>query len=317
MDYAIEIKNVSKKYRRTVALDNVSLNVPVGTVFALLGENGAGKTTLIQNILGLTAADTGSVSVLGQDPKRKAVQIRRQVGYVPDSPALYDWMTVEQIAWFSSGFYSPHFFAEFEKLASEFQLDMSQKIKNLSKGGKAKVALALSMAHQPELLILDEPTSGLDTLVRRHFLESMIDVASEGRTVFLSSHQIVEVERVAEWVAIINQGQVLACDTLENLKANFERWVVTIEDPQKELTIAGATVVNHEGKSKRRQQFVVRDCDPNALWQIRDQPGVLDVEVHPPTLEEVFIALMRPANPSSKVEHSQADNTTTSEGASQ
>ncbi len=317
MDYAIEVKNVSKKYRRTVALDDVSLNVPTGTVFALLGENGAGKTTLIQNILGLENVDQGSVAVLGQDPKRNAVQIRRKVGYVPDSPALYDWMTVEQIAWFTSGFYSPYFFIEFEKLAQEFQLDMSQKIKNLSKGGKAKVALALSMAHQPELLILDEPTSGLDTLVRRHFLESMIDVAAEGRTVFLSSHQIVEVERVAEWVAIINRGKLLACDTLDNLKANFERWVVTVEDPTKELVVTGATIVNHEGKSKRRQQLVVRDCDPNALWQIRDQPGVLDVEVHPPTLEEVFIALMRPERLGSNTASSVSSNSIESEGANQ
>ena len=317
MDYAIEVKNVSKKYRRTVALDDVSLNVPTGTVFALLGENGAGKTTLIQNILGLEDVDQGSVAVLGQDPKRNAVQIRRKVGYVPDSPALYDWMTVEQIAWFTSGFYSPYFFIEFEKLAQEFQLDMSQKIKNLSKGGKAKVALALSMAHQPELLILDEPTSGLDTLVRRHFLESMIDVAAEGRTVFLSSHQIVEVERVAEWVAIINRGKLLACDTLDNLKANFERWVVTVEDPTKELVVTGATIVNHEGKSKRRQQLVVRDCDPNALWQIRDQPGVLDVEVHPPTLEEVFIALMRPERLGSNTASSVSSNSIESEGANQ
>ena len=293
MEHVIEIDKVSRRFRKTIALDNVSFNVPSGVVFAILGENGAGKTTLIRNLLGLDKPDRGKISVLGMNPRRKGVKLRRQVGYVSDSPALYDWMTVHELGWFASGFYEPGFFLEYARLIAEFQLDMNQKIKNLSKGGVAKVALALSMANQPELLILDEPTSGLDTLVRRQFLESMIDVAAEGRTIFLSSHQITEVERVADWIAIVNRGRLVACDTLENLKLNYDRWVVTLEKPEVPFSPEGATIIHHEGHCKRRQQFIIRDCKPETLWNIREQPGVLEVEVHPPTLEEVFVALMK------------------------
>lgn len=304
MKHVIKVKNVSRRFRRTVALDNVSLEVPPGIVFAILGENGAGKTTLIRNLLGLDKPNKGSISVLGMNPRKSGVKVRRKIGYVSDSPALYDWMTVHEIGWFASGFYESGFFVEYARLIAEFQLDMNQKIKHLSKGGYAKVALALSMAHQPELLILDEPTSGLDTLVRRQFLESMIDVAAEGRTIFLSSHQITEVERVADWIAIVNQGKLVACDTLENLKLNYDRWVVTLETAQVPFSPEGATIIHHEGHGKRRQQFIIRDCNPDTLWKIREQPGVLEVEVHPPTLEEVFVALVKsdietPSSPSS------------------
>jgi ABC-2 type transport system ATP-binding protein len=297
MNHVIEVNGVSKSFRKKIALDNVTLRVPEGVVFALLGENGAGKTTLIRCLLGLDKPDSGTISVVDMNPRKKGTEIRRQVGYVSDTPALYEWMSVHEIGWFASGFYEPRYYLEYAKLITEFGLDLEEKIKHLSKGGRAKVALALSMAHQPNLLILDEPTSGLDTIVRRHFLESMIEVAAKGRTILLSSHQINEVERVADWVAIVNQGKVVACDTLENLKSRFERWVVTFETSQIPFSPQGATIVHHEGKGQRRQQFVVRDCVPDTLWKIREQVGVVDVEVHPPTLEEVFVALMK-AEPS-------------------
>ncbi len=318
MNPVIEVHHLTKKFRQTVALDDVSLRVPAGVVFAVLGENGAGKTTLIQALMGLIKPNAGSLRVLGLDPRKQAVELRRKVGYVPDSPALYQWMTVKEIGWFAGGFYGPQFYGQFEKLVESYQLEMDQPIKHLSKGGKAKVTLALSMAHRPELLILDEPTSGLDTLVRRHFLESMIDVAAEGRTVLLSSHQISEVERVADWVAVIHHGRIAVCDTLENLKANFERWVVTLESSSVDFSVMGATVVHHEGNNQKRQQFVVRDCHPETLWRIREQSGVLDVEIHPPTLEEVFVAIMKaaPQSPAAGLPQASSSNDNAGEARS-
>ena len=161
MERVIDISNVSKRFRNTVALDDVSFHVPRGVVFALLGENGAGKTTLIRTMLGLERQDSGTLKMLGMDPVKNSLAIRRNIGYVSDSPALYRWMTVKQIAHFTASFYDTGFLEAFHKLATNFDLELDQKIKNLSKGGQAKVALALSMAHQPELLILDEPTSCL------------------------------------------------------------------------------------------------------------------------------------------------------------
>lgn len=298
----IELDRVSKRFGKTLALNDVTLRVPPGVVFALLGENGAGKTTAIRTLLGLEKPDSGSAKVLGLNSKTDGIEIRRQIGNVPDAPKLYEWMKVSQIGWFAGGFYPEGFQEEFVRLAEEFELPLDQKIKALSKGGKAKVALALAMAHRPKLLILDEPTSGLDTLVRRKFLESIVDVAAAGRTVLLSSHQIPEVERVADYVAIINKGTVRLCDRLDSMKQHIERWVVTVADGNTQLPEFDSFVLTHEGQGQRRQQLVVRDPDPNALWQLRDLDGVIEVEVHTPSLEEIFVAYLK----SGKVEKEQA-----------
>jgi ABC-2 type transport system ATP-binding protein len=209
MSTVFQLHQVTKRYGDSRALDNVSVVGKPGQVIALLGENGAGKTTSLKILLGLILADSGLSRVLGLDSRTQGPEIRRRVGYVPDRPALYDWMTVEEIGWFAAGFYPLGFEARFRRQTEQFQLPGSRRIRELSKGMQAKVSLALAMAHEPELLILDEPTSGLDPLVRREFLESMVDVAASGRTVLLSSHQIGEVERVADTVLVLRQGQLV------------------------------------------------------------------------------------------------------------
>jgi ABC-2 type transport system ATP-binding protein len=292
----VEISGLSKRYGQTQALDNVSLTIPTGVVFALLGENGAGKSTTLKTLLGLEKPDAGTAKVLGMDCKTDGIKIRSSVGYVPESPALYDWMTVKETGWFAAGFYGDNFMAEFERLAAEFDLPLDRKIKKLSKGGRAKVSLALATAHRPPLLIMDEPTSGLDTLVRRKFLESMIDVASSGRTVLLSSHQIPEVERVADIVAVVNQGKVLVCKPLDELKQGMEQWVITLENDDAELPEFAAQVLLHEGQNSRRRRLLVTGTTPDCLWKLRDHPLVNEVEVHTPSLEEIFVALMKSAD---------------------
>ena len=167
MKSVIELKGLSKRFGSVVALDRVSLEVPPGAVFALLGENGAGKTTAIRIMLGLADADAGRASVLGLDSAAHGLDIRRRVGYVPERPVLYDWMTVDEIGWFVAGFHGDGFFDEYRRATLGFHLVGGAKIKTLSKGARAKVALSLALAGDPDLLILDEPTSGLDAMVRR------------------------------------------------------------------------------------------------------------------------------------------------------
>ena len=289
----IKMENVTKKFKKTIALDDVSFDVPSGCVFALLGENGAGKTTTIKSLLGLEKPDSGRVEVLGMSSQKDAVQIRRTVGYVAENPKLYDWMTVDQVGWFVAGFYPEGYYKHYLQMTEQFELPLARKIKTLSKGMRAKVSLSLAMSHQPELLILDEPTSGLDAMVRRSFLESMVDVAAEGRTVFLCSHQINEVERVADRVAIMSGGKLLACEPLVDLKQRMEQWVVSTDATT--LPEIEAEIISERWKT-RRCQLIVSNPSPEALWRLRDDPNTIDVEVHTPSLEEIFVALMELSN---------------------
>ena len=298
MEHVIQFASVNKQFGKQTALNNVSFEVPRGVVFAMLGENGAGKTTSIRTMLGLETPTDGTVNVLGMDSRKQGIDIRRKIGYVPEQPALYEWMTIGEIGWFTSGFYPEGFLSNFYKLAEDYELPLKKKIKSLSKGMKAKVSLSLAMAHQPALLILDEPTSGLDTMVRRSFLESMVDVAADNRTVFLSSHQIPEVERVADIVAIMNEGKLLVCESLEQLKSRLEQWTISLEpgatqlpEVSQEDTIRVEILMQEQ--HARQVKLTVSNPEPETLWKLRDHPTVTEIEVHVPSLEEIFITYIQ------------------------
>ena len=230
MTDVVRLDNVTKRFGRQTALRRVSFAVPEGSVFALLGENGAGKTTAIRILLGLADADEGKTEVLGLPSATAGTEIRRRVGYVPEESDLYDWMRVDEIGWFAAGFYPEGYFERYQELIDGFHVPRDRKISALSKGMRAKVRLAIALGHDPELLILDEPTSGLDAIVRREFLESMVDRAATGRTVLLSSHQIHEVERVADHVAIIREGELIAVERLDAMKEDTRRLTLTVKD---------------------------------------------------------------------------------------
>lgn len=289
MDPVIATQGLTCRYGRTLALNNVSLEVPPGVVFALLGENGAGKTTLIRTLTGFQRPDDGTSAVLGMDPQREALKIRRRVGYVSDAPVLYDWMRVSRIGWFASGFYGDDYLPRYRSLIGGFEVPWDRKIKALSKGMRAKVALALALAHDPALLILDEPTSGLDPLVRRQFLESMVDRVVDGRTVLLSSHQIAEVERVADWVAILHEGTVKLVRPLAQLKEETKRLTITWRDPWVEPPEFSGQVLSDQWH-QRQQQLVVTAVDSQVVDTFRNHHAVSNVTVQTPTLEEIFIA---------------------------
>ena len=298
---AIRVEGLTKRYKKRLALDRVGFEVPNGSVFGLLGENGAGKSTTIKSILGLIEPDGGRVETLGLDPSKRGLEVRRRVGYVPEVPGLYDWMTVAEIGWFAAGFHprQPSGWEEYQRkyleLVKGFDLPTKLKIKALSKGMRAKVGLALALASEPGLLVLDEPTSGLDALVRREFLESMVDLAGEGRTVFLSSHQIGEVERVASHVALIHQGKLVLAEPLDALKARTFALKFTLGDPNlvpeprpgSPIELVDAT------DAPRQARWLVHAPDRSAIEGARDWPGVVGLEVESPSLEDIYIAYMR------------------------
>ncbi|WP_246112870.1 ABC transporter ATP-binding protein [Allorhodopirellula solitaria] len=276
------------------ALRGVNLAVRRGTVFALLGENGAGKTTLIRILTGFQPPSSGTARVCGMDPTRQALEIRRRIGYVSDSPTMYDWMKVDEIGWFTAGFYPDGYLEGYRDLIGRYELPPTRRIRELSKGQRAKVALSLALAHDPELLILDEPTSGLDPLVRREFLESMIDRAATGRTVLLSSHQISEVERVADEIAIVHQGRVQLTGVLADLRQSISEVTVKLHDPLTTLpSLTQPSQILSEQTSGRQRRMIVRDLTPENEALLSSSYGVFDVAHRSASLEELFVACTR------------------------
>ncbi|MBI1317857.1 MAG: ATP-binding cassette domain-containing protein [Candidatus Hydrogenedens sp.] len=246
----IAVESLTRKFGRKAALDNVSLAVPEGCVYGLVGGNGAGKTTLVKHLLGTFKAQTGSVRVLGEDPVRSPVEVLSRVGYLSEDRDLPGWMRVRDWLRYSEAFY-PAWDAEYaERLRERFGLDPDTRIKRLSRGETAKAGLLAALAFRPPLLLLDEPSSGLDPSARRNILEAIIrTVAGEGRTVFFSSHLLEEVERVADRVAMLHQGRLVFEGTMEDLHATHHRWMLRFpQAPAGHPNLPGALHLEGDGQ---------------------------------------------------------------------
>jgi ABC-2 type transport system ATP-binding protein len=215
----INVSELTRRFGAKTALASVSVCMPRGAVYGLVGANGAGKTTLIKHILGLLRAERGSVRVFGLDPVADPVGVLSRIGYLSEENDLPGWMRVDELIRYSRAFYPAWDDGYAEELRREFALDASAKIKSLSKGQKARVGLLIALAYRPELLVLDEPSSGLDPVVRRDILGAVIrTIADEGRTVLFSSHLLDEVERVADHVTMIDEGRIVVSAPLAEIK---------------------------------------------------------------------------------------------------
>ena len=215
----ITISELTRRFGATTALDSVSVSLPRGAVYGLVGANGAGKTTLIRHILGLLRAESGSVRVFGLDPVADPVAVLSRIGYLSEENDLPGWMRVDELIRYTSAFYPKWENDYAEELRRTFALEAAAKIKDLSKGQKARAGLLIALAHRPELLVLDEPSSGLDPIVRRDILGAVIrTIADEGRTVLFSSHLLDEVEEVADHVTMIDHGRIVLSAPLDAIK---------------------------------------------------------------------------------------------------
>lgn len=218
-DSVIHVSELTRRFGARTALDSVSLSLPRGAVYGLVGANGAGKTTLIKHILGLLRAESGSVRVFEHDPVADPIAVLSRIGYLSEENDLPGWMRIEELIRYSRAFYPAWDDAFAEELRQTFALDATAKIKNLSKGQKARVGLLIALAYRPELLVLDEPSSGLDPIVRRDILGAVIrTIADEGRTVLFSSHLLEEVEQVADHVTMISNGKIVLSAPLSDIK---------------------------------------------------------------------------------------------------
>ena len=284
----IAITNLSRRFNSKTVLNDLSLYVPRGSVFGLVGENGAGKTTLIKHILGLLRAEAGSVRVFGIDPVSDPVSVLGRIGYLSEQPDLPGWMRVAELIRYTQAFYPKWDAAYAEKLREQFGLNPAQRLKTLSKGQQAKAGLLAAQAHRPDLLLLDEPSSGLDPLVRRDILEAVIrTVADEGRTVFFSSHLLEEIERVSDHIAMLHEGKLVLCGPLDEIKAQHRRITLRFETAQsKPPAITGALSVTGTGK----EWTVMCNGARNELPAIAATLGARIVDEHAASLNDIFVA---------------------------
>jgi len=256
---AIEVEGLAKRFGSTRVLEDVTFKVPCGQTFAFLGRNGAGKTTTILMLLGLLRASAGRVRVLGLDPRRQAMEIRRRVGYVAEEQVMFGWMRVSQILSFIAPFY-PKWDPDYaQELAQRFELPMKHRVNHLSKGQNRRLALLLALAHRPELVILDDPTLGLDPIMRKEFLRDIVEhLQGRGVTVFFSSHLLYEIEPVADVVAILDRGVIVKQSATEQLREEAKQLVMSLEDYNKVGGFPGTLDVKRDGN---RVAVVVENAD--------------------------------------------------------
>jgi ABC-2 type transport system ATP-binding protein len=284
----VAITGLCRHFGSKAALRDVSLYVPRGGVFGLVGENGAGKTTLIKHILGLFRAERGVVRVFDRDPVADSVEVLGRIGYLSEQPDLPGWMRVDELLRYTRAFYpkwDPDYAA---KLRRQFGLEPGARLKTLSKGQQAKAGLLIAQAHRPDLLLLDEPSSGLDPIVRRDILEAVIrTVADEGRTVFFSSHLLEEIERVSDHIAMLHQGRVVLCGPLDDIKGQHRNVTLRFAKAQtKPPEIAGALSVTGIG----RDWAVMCNGARQQLPALAAQLGAEIVGETIPSLNEIFVA---------------------------
>ncbi len=288
---AVALDRVTKQYRGGGGIEEVSLEVAAGEVFGFLGPNGAGKTTTIRLLLDLIRPDTGHISLFGLDVRRDSVAIRRRVGYLPGDLALYDHLTARELLTHFCHLRGGPPWESVQVLVDRFDLDLDRPIRALSKGNRQKVGLVQALMGQPELLILDEPTSGLDPLVQQQVHAAITEAAEEGRTVFLSSHVLSEVGRVAHRVGLIRQGRVIAVKRVDELRDRSLHLVdvqfVDGPEPAALATIPGVGTVQQRGDAVHLE--VTGSLDP--LVRQLSRYRLRDLSVREPDLEESFLNL--------------------------
>jgi ABC-2 type transport system ATP-binding protein len=284
----VDVRRLTRRFGATTALDEVSLAIPRGGVFGLIGANGAGKTTLIKHLLGMLKAESGTVQVFGLDPVSNPVGVLGRIGYLSEDRDLPDWMRVSELMRYTQAFFPDWDPTYAEELREAFDLDPHARIKNLSRGQRARTGLLAALAHRPQLLVLDEPSSGLDPVVRRDILGAIIrTIAEEGRTVLFSSHLLDEVERVADRVAILHQGRLVLTAPMDEIKETHRRVTLRFGQPiDQPPALVGALSYSGAGA----EWTYLCSGESQQLRRAAEALGATVVDDHALSLDEIFVS---------------------------
>ena len=292
-DDPIVTERLTKYYGKKAVVNGLSLSVPKGTVYGFLGRNGAGKSTTIKMLTGMVRPDSGTARLLGEDSQILKPETRSRVTYLAEGHPLYNWMTVGQAVRFTRAFYRTWNDGLLERILDHFELSRKAKLRRLSNGQRAQVSLALAVAPDPELLILDDPTLGLDTVVRRDFLESMIQIIQrQGRTILFSSHILGDVERVADRIGVLVDGVLRADCPTDVFKESIREVILDFPGPPPEFPPCPGLVRNRV-RGRRRELIFVDFGDEQRQIAERLSPAPLAIDVVELNLEDAFIEYTR------------------------
>ena len=297
MSLAVHVSALTKRYGTRTALAGLDLDVPAGRVVGLIGPNGAGKTTTLRVLLDIIRPTSGQVRVLGSDPRAGGPALRRRIGYLPGELRLDGRVRGRALLRHYAELSGPATPGAVDELAARLHCDLDRPVRTLSKGNKQKLGLVQAFLHRPELLVLDEPTSGLDPLVQREFLQLVREAREAGQTVLLSSHVLSEIQQVADEVAVLNQGRIVAAGPLGSLRLQEVRRIrFGVQPDDAERAFSACRAVDQLSDLERlpgptpRLQATLQG-DPNPLLRVLAGLHVTEVTVEEPDLEESVLRL--------------------------
>ena len=293
---AIELQGLTKRYGKAPAVKGIDLSVPRGRTLGLLGPNGAGKSTTLRMMMGMLRPTGGTIRIVGLDVAREPTEVRQRVGYVPEVHHIYRWMTVAQVLDFSKACYRDWDDDLCAELLDLFALAGATRVRQLSKGMLAKLALVVAMAHAPDVLALDEPLSGLDPIAREEFLDGVLrGICDSDRTVMFSSHQLDEVNRLADTIAIMNAGEILVHSPLDELLRSTKRVRAVLANGR--LPQANSDAIVWQSVNRREWQLTIHPFDTAVVDRLESENPVTNVEVMDLGLDDIFKDFIRGQRP--------------------
>lgn len=284
----IETNKLTKYYGQTLGVKDLNLKVKEGEILGFIGPNGAGKTTTIRLLLSLIYPTSGSAKIFGKDVVRHGPEIKQHIGYLPSEVFYYDNMRVKELLDYSASFYHKDCSARIKELSALLNLDLDKKIDDLSYGNKKKVGIVQGLLHGPKLIILDEPTGGLDPLVQKNFFDLLMKEKESGTTIFLSSHNLPEVQKLSDRVAIIREGKLVKAENISSLaRSNYKRISLLLEQPidKKAFKLPG---VSDLVVTDSQVSFLYKG-DVNSILQQIAKHKLTDLLIDDPDLEEIFM----------------------------